>query len=171
MHQGNQLSREKGTPQRKAAFCYINSKRKKKNTTKKNPKHKKNPPNTHTKKNPQKLNSTFFTCFLPSFPTFHCTLITDTFDKLCAGTGSKAQMKAIFLRAICQRKSQGKPKLQLPLAHAVEGRKMAQERSVSNRDVWKFLSHYCWKCGKKAPKLQEIILRIHLSLPVLSVLL
>lgn len=31
-------------------------------------------------------------------------LIRDAFDELCAGSGSKAQMRAIFLRAICQRK-------------------------------------------------------------------
>lgn len=44
------------------------------------------------------------------------------------------------------------PKLQLPLAHAEYGRKMAQERSVSNRDVWKLLSHSCWKYGEKGSK-------------------
>lgn len=71
-------------------------------------KHKKT---TQQKKRKEKTHtSTFFTCFLPSFPSFHCTLITDAFDELCAGSGFKAQMKAIFSRAICQRKSQGEKK-------------------------------------------------------------
>ena len=107
MLQGYQLSREKGTPQRKAAFCYIPSKKKQKK------------PKTPNILHPKKLHfSAFFTGFLPSFPTFHCTLITDAFDELHAGSMSKVQMKAIFSWAICQRKSQGKKKQKHALAKA-----------------------------------------------------
>lgn len=50
--------------------------------------------------------NSFSSLFSPS--TFFCTVIADAFDKLFADPKPKAQMKAIFLQAICQRKSQAK---------------------------------------------------------------
>lgn len=50
--------------------------------------------------------NSFSSLFSPS--TFFCTVIADAFDKLFADPKPKAQMKAIFLQAICQRKITGK---------------------------------------------------------------
>lgn len=50
--------------------------------------------------------NSFSSLFSP--PTFFCTVIADAFDKLFADPKPKAQMKAIFLQAICQRKITGK---------------------------------------------------------------
>lgn len=83
-------------------------------------------------------------------------------------------MKAIFLRAICQRKQGGKnlllSELQLPLANAEDGRKMAQERFASNTFLEAFITLLLEVRQKKAQKWQENILKIHLSLPVLLLL-
>lgn len=79
--QGNQLSKEKGTPQRKSSLSvtYVLN-----------------------------ANLRFLTHFHPFFSNFYCTVTADAFDELFAGPESKAQMKAIFLQAICQRKTQAK---------------------------------------------------------------